>query len=92
MIASQILAKVKRIAREHYAWPGGYELYAVCDDGGTLCFGCCKKEFPLIARATITKDRSGWQCVGYGCTSDAEETFNCDHCGRVIFEADEGEA
>jgi hypothetical protein len=26
------------------AWPGGYPIYGLMDDGETLCFNCCKNE------------------------------------------------
>lgn len=82
--AAQILHNVKRIAREHFAWPGGYELYAVANDGGVLCFNCCRSEFPQIARSTISKARDGWQCIGYSSMAETEEPITCDHCNREI--------
>src|SRR5690606_23271514 len=27
-----------RMARDKFAWPGGYEMFFITDDGGTLCY------------------------------------------------------
>lgn len=90
MTPAQILKDVKTVARDHYAWPGGYEMFAITSDGGALCFKCCRAEFPLIARATIAGDRSGWRCEGIDatCNCDTDPVY-CDHCGRVIYEWEE---
>ena len=69
------------IAREHYAWPGGYELAAVMRDGELLCFDCCRSEYPQIARAD---SRSNWRAIGYTSTAEMEEPEICAHCGRAI--------
>lgn len=76
------------IARERFAWPGGYALFAVCSDGGALCADCCRAEYPLIARASRDPhDHSGWRVVGMDTAECCEETMTCDHCGAVIFDA-----
>ena len=73
------------IAREHYAWPGGYELFAVMRDGECLCFDCCRTEYREIARAD---SRSDWRVVGMDSTECSDpETWGddtCAHCGRTI--------
>lgn len=79
-----ILALVKRVARDRYAWPGGYELFAITSDGGTLCNDCCRKEFRNIAHSTIGNYRDGWQCEAIDATCNIDSELNCDHCGRTI--------
>lgn len=57
MTSSTILARLytaKRVARERFAWPGGYELFSVMDDGGIVCNTCTRKEFRCIASSTLT--------------------------------------
>lgn len=71
----------KYIARYHYSWPGGYEMFAITDDGGTLCYCCCRTEFGLIARA-IQGD--GWNVVAFESTSNLDEPEMCSHCSKVI--------
>lgn len=71
------------VAREKYAWPGGYELFAVTDDGGVLCHGCCKKEYWQIVQS-ISSD--GWYVTGIGCAASEDGPVFCDHCQRNIVE------
>ena len=63
-----------------HAWPGGYELYYICNDGGILCHHCANKEFRLTA------DEQGercWSIVGCFINYEAYNVY-CDHCGRQI--------
>ena len=32
----------KAFAKSKYAWPGGYPLFAITNDGGCLCHKCSK--------------------------------------------------
>ena len=34
----------QRRVYDKYIWPGGYELFAIMDDGGILCVDCCNDE------------------------------------------------
>ncbi len=73
------------VAREHYAWPGGYELFAVMNDGEVLCFGCVRENYRQIAFATRQKhDHSGWSCEGFDHTGNTDEIECCAHCSREI--------
>lgn len=36
----QLIVTVKQFVRSRFAWPGGYEIYAVTSDGGALCHAC----------------------------------------------------
>lgn len=48
-----------------YAWPGGYPLYFVTEDGGSLSFATAWNERANIARAIVDNDRSGgWRVIG----------------------------
>jgi hypothetical protein len=76
------------IIHEPYAWPGGYEKFAITDDGGALCHECVKSELRLISRSFPD---DGWRVVD----ADLEDNWNgplyCDHCGRAIVDGEEGE-
>ena len=76
------------VAENKYAWPGGYELFAVCGDGGILCANCCAENMELIA---LDEDNrwSGWHVIGIDSAENCEELTMCDHCSRVIFDAEE---
>lgn len=76
----------KLVARERYAWPGGYPLVLVMSDGETLCPDCVARNFREIARATRDGDRSGWAAEGYQVEEAPEADVSCAHCRRVICE------
>jgi hypothetical protein len=73
------------VARGKYSWPGGYELFAVTDDGACLCADCCRSEYARIARS---EPGDGWRVVAYDCEEAIEDLLLCDHCGRVIVDAE----
>ena len=70
----------KYIARERYAWPGGYPLFAVTDDGAALCPDCCKTEYRQIAES-IPGD--GWHTIRIDINYEDDDLF-CDHCSNQI--------
>lgn len=69
------------IVREPYAWPGGYERWAITDDGGVLCPRCCKTELESIRNAT---PGDGWFVVAESSTAEQDGPVVCDHCGGII--------
>ena len=75
---------VKNAIRNKYAWPGGYPLFIVCDDGAALCPDCAKKEYRQIAHDTV----KNWRGTGrnaIGAEINWEDTsLYCDHCGNSI--------
>lgn len=72
------------VARERFAWQGGYALFALMSDGETLCADCVRAEYRQIAWATRVKDRGGWACEGFDHTGNVDDAPTCAHCGRVI--------
>ncbi len=75
------------VARQRYVWPGGYELFALTDDGGVLCCDCCRSEYRLIAHSY---PRNGWHVSAMDSAANYDEPLACDHCARSIIE-DDGE-
>jgi hypothetical protein len=68
-----------------YAWPGGYEIVFVCDDGATLCHKCARNVAPQIMRDIAEHNRgSGWRVTGLFTTAETDERVQCDHCNRVL--------
>ena len=70
---------------------GGVWLFAVMDDGGTLCEGCVRDETnPVEDRRNDphTGGYSGWGVIGWDTTQNVEEFLACDHCGKVLVEAE----
>lgn len=76
----------RMIARDKFAWPGGYEMAAVTDDGGLLCHDCCRREYYMIRTAS---SGDGWNVSGLW-VEDGDSEAYCDHCGRVISEGGAG--
>ena len=86
----------KYVARTRYAFPGGYELFAITTDGAVLCHKCCRAEFRLIAESVrdypgdVFEYCDGWRVVEVGSTAeydnfgDDDNHLICDHCNRII--------
>lgn len=66
-----------------YAWPGGYPLYFVCDDGGSLSFRTVRQEYRLVADAIRRRDGSGgWRVIA--CGVNWEDRLTDSHTGEEI--------
>lgn len=77
------LQQAKSVAREPYAWPGGYPRFLVTTDGGVLCPTCVRKQFRCIAYSAITKQHDGWAPAA--ADINWEDSFLiCDHCNERI--------
>ena len=65
-----------------YVWPGGYPLYFVTRDGGTLSFAAVQDNLALVLAGT--RDGSGdWAVIAVDINyEDAELT--CAHTGERI--------
>ena len=79
---NQTIEQVKRAIREPFAWPGGYPVYTIMQDGEILCSVCAKDNFSAIVHATKTHDRSGWEAAGADILWEGEE--HCAHCGKTL--------
>ncbi len=66
-----------------YAWPGGYPLYLVTQDGAALCFKCAMKEYRQIAWDFQKRCSTGWRVAGCDVNYD-DKGLACDHCGKQI--------
>ena len=64
---------------QSYAWPGGYEIVYVVQDGGVLCHQCANKEL----MRTLDPDDSQFHIVGDFINYEDTDLF-CDHCNRKI--------
>jgi len=80
----------KAVRNGPYAWPGGYPLYFICDDGGALCCACAKTERRNILESISNKARDGWNVRGMDINYEDSE-LTCDHCNKAI-ESAYGEA
>lgn len=71
------------------AWPGGYPIGYLVDDGEYLC-GQCVNDHDNPAHHGGEPD--GWRIDGYqvleGGAADYDGGINCAHCARVLVDGD----
>ena len=77
---SKSLCLADSISRAPFAWPGGYPLHAITNDGAALCRHCCQKERLSIATTT---GNDGWTVVAQAVNWEDPDLL-CDHCGSRI--------
>lgn len=70
-----------------YAWPGGYAIFYLADDGELICAECMDTQDEIH----FGGDADGWRIDGagaFGATDDYPDyDQTCAHCGKVIQEA-----
>lgn len=64
---------------EAYAWPGGYEIHYIVEDGGVLCHQCANREL----ERTLDPDDDQFHIVDYVINYEDSDLY-CDHCNRRI--------
>ena len=74
---------VRMVARERYAWPGGYELCVVTSDGALVCSGCVRENYREIIDSTKKEISDGWRCIGISNESELEDDF-CSECNKQL--------
>ena len=66
---------------QYYAWPGGYPLFYVTQDGGTLCPDCANS----AESKGLTDDPDDTQWYIIACQANWEdESLYCDNCSDYI--------
>ena len=73
-----------------YAWPGGYPIFELMADGGTLCVSCANdKKNPVVcidpgvAIHSIPISDQQWTVVASDINWEEDDLF-CDHCNEKI--------
>ena len=79
-IQSKSLRLADQLSASPYAWPGGYPLFAITNDGAALCKHCAKSERSSIGTTTGT---DGWTVEALDVNWEDPDLF-CDHCGARI--------
>lgn len=74
------------IARTRYAFPGGYELIALTNDGALLCSQCVRDNLREILESARDGEssRDGWFIEAIENSSNLECYETCEHCGNAI--------
>jgi hypothetical protein len=78
--------KLREYIRTKYAWPGGYELFGICNDGAVLCCDCMRREYYQIAYSRRHKINDGWRVVAIDCAANYDSYIYCEHCNKTIVE------
>lgn len=65
----------------HFAWPGGYAMAYVMDDGEFLCATCVTDQSNPVHEEG---ENDGWKIVGYTHTDETDEEMTCAHCYKKI--------
>jgi hypothetical protein len=70
----------KEFVENPFAWPGGYPIYAITDDGAAICRHCAESESESIDDAY---PRDGWYLVALQINwNDCD--LVCDNCLKPI--------
>jgi hypothetical protein len=67
-----------------WAWPGGYTLYFLTDDGAALSFEAVFENLRQVLYSIRHKIRDGWRVIGLNSTAEDDEPVVCAHTGKVI--------
>ena len=86
---SEGLRALRTIAYHKYAWPGGYLMVAVTNDGGTICPDCIREDYRQYYVSTRDYERDGWNVQGIFLIEgdgEIEGPMYCDNCGKDLYE------
>jgi hypothetical protein len=88
--------ELKEAIRTKYAWPGGYELFGITNDGVILCCDCMKKNFRNVLEDRRDNTHSDWNVVAIDMSCNLEHTdyvnehpeefslSHCENCNKVL--------
>jgi hypothetical protein len=71
------------LASGPYAWPGGYPLFFVTDDGEALSFASASVEANQIRDSIATNTSDGWRVVAVEVNWE-DEDLRCSHSSEII--------
>lgn len=72
-----------------FAWPGGYPVYYVTQDGGALCRKCVNDKSNPVHKGAHCSESYCAEADSQWCLIDGQENWEdpalfCDHCGERI--------
>lgn len=71
------------IANGPYAWPGGYPVYFITDDGEALSFEAALEHIETIREAICNRENNGWRVIGAAINWEDPELY-CAQTGKRI--------
>jgi hypothetical protein len=76
--------RIKQAVRDKYAWPGGYPLYIVMQDGDALSIDAAKANWKLLCRAYVSGDTwDGWYAHDADINYEDPQLYCCDTNKRI---------
>jgi len=67
-----------------YAWPGGYPLFFITEDGDALSFEAVRAERRQVLEAVAGRDNGGgWRVIGLEVNWE-DSALVCAHTGKAI--------
>lgn len=74
---------LKAFIRSPHAFPGGYTLIAVMDDGEIVCHECTRDNFREIVECTKNQERIGWNFIDVTINWE-DPSMYCAHCDEPL--------
>lgn len=73
------------LAKDEFAWPGGYQCYVLFSDGEPLCFQCARENIRQITRETLANPfpHGWWKIEGIEVHWEGAPLFCCN-CFKEI--------
>ena len=69
--------------KQPYAWPGGYPMFLVLNDGGCLCMACANSESRQILQDMAWRHDTGWTPAVWAVNWEDQDLY-CSHCNARI--------
>jgi hypothetical protein len=73
----------KQLENGAHAWPGGYPLFFITNDGAALSFDAAKENHELITESIADDCNDGWRVIAIDVNWEDGELI-CDHSGERI--------
>ena len=80
-MASNVLPRLNDGRLQECAWPGGYPILYIMQDGGILCPTCAR--MAEADREQHPADDPQWAIIGADCNYETPDMI-CDHCYKTI--------
>lgn len=78
------VANLKAALRNgEYAWPGGYQMYFITNDGGALSFDAVREQLRNVIDSIQERSNDGWRVVACDINYEDQDLV-CDHTGERI--------
>lgn len=75
--------ELRNAIRHPYAWPGGYPLALLMNDGEAVCMKCARSEYRYIAHSNRHNILDGWMPEAVFINWEDQELY-CAHCNNQI--------